>query len=215
MRDYNHIKDRVEREIEEIMSEKKWTPKHAEALEELLLTLKCVEEMEQMGGGQEGHKKKKKMMKKMMNYNYYEDDEDDEEDEEEMKKRRQRQHQKYERNSYENDNYEHRMRGMGGRRPIPMDYHYLPWPHDDADYMEDWDYGYGPPMNMMPPFRYARGGRGQNQYNQYQYQGNQYEQGMGASQGGSHNGSEQSGSSTQNSGSTTGMSTPPTSTARK
>lgn len=218
MRDYNHIKDRVEREIEEIMSEKKWTPKHAEALEELLLTLKCVEEMEQMGG-QESHKKKKKMMKKMMNYNYYEDDEDDEDEEEEMKKRRQRQHQKYERNSYENDNYERgnyerRMRGMGGRRPIPMDYHYLPWPHDDADYMEDWDYGYGPPMNMMPPFRYARGGRGQNQYNQYQYQGNQYEQGMG-SQGGSNSGSEQSGSSSQNSGSNSGSSTQSTGVVRK
>lgn len=46
MRDYNHIRDRVEREIEEIMTEKKWTPKHAEALEELLMTLKCVEEIE-------------------------------------------------------------------------------------------------------------------------------------------------------------------------
>lgn len=211
MRDYNHIRDRVEREIDEIMTEKKWTPKHAEALEELLLTLKCVEEMEQMGGGQEGHKKKKKMMKKMMNYNYYEDDEDDEEDEEEeMKKRRQRQHQKYERNSYENDNYERgnyerRMRGMGGRRPVPMDYHYLPWPHDDADYMEDWDYGYGPPMNMMPPFRYDRG-RGQDQYNQYSYPRNQYEQGMGSSQSGTHNGSEQQSSGAQNTGTNTSQS---------
>ena len=54
------------------------------------------------------------------------------------------------------------------------------YPRGYADYMEDWDYGYGPPMNMMPPFRYARGGRGQNQYNQYPYQGNQYEQGMGS-----------------------------------
>lgn len=55
MRDYNHVRDRVEREIEEIMTEKHWTPKHAEALEELLATLKCIEEMEQGGGGgQEG-----------------------------------------------------------------------------------------------------------------------------------------------------------------
>lgn len=171
MRDYNHIRDRVEREIDEIMTEKKWTPKHAEALEELLMTLKCIEEVEQNGG----HKKKK--MKKMSHYNYYEDDEEEDEDEEEMKKHRKRPHE-YQRNNYENDNYERRMRGMG-KRPIPMDYHYLPWPHDDADYMDDWDYGYGPPMNMMPPFRYGRG-RGQDQYNQYSYPRNQYEQGMGS-----------------------------------
>ena len=195
MRDYNHIRDRVEREIDEIMTEKKWTPKHAEALEELLMTLKCIEEVEQNGG----HKKKK--MKKMSHYNYYEDDEEEDEDEEEMKKHRKRPHE-YQRNNYENDNYERgnyerRMRGMGGRRPIPMDYHYLPWPHDDADYMEDCDYGYGPPMNMMPPFRYGRG-RGQDQYNQYSYPRNQYEQGMG-SQGHASNGAGQPGSSTENS----------------
>lgn len=211
MRDYNHIRDRVEREIDEIMTEKKWTPKHAEALEELLMTLKCIEEVEQNGG----HKKKK--MKKMSHYNYYEDDEEEDEDEEEMKKHRKRPHE-YQRNNYENDNsergnYERRMRGMGGRRPIPMDYHYLPWPHDDADYMEDWDYGYGPPMNMMPPFRYGRG-RGQDQYNQYSYPRNQYEQGMG-SQGHASNGAGQSGSSTENSVPNPGSQTPTTGVVRK
>ena len=210
MRDYNHIRDRVEREIDEIMTEKKWTPKHAEALEELLMTLKCIEEVEQNGG----HKKKK--IKKMSHYNYYEDDEEEDEDEEEMKKHRKRPHE-YQRNNYENDNYERgnyerRMRGMG-KRPIPMDYHYLPWPHDDADYMEDWDYGYGPPMNMMPPFRYGRG-RGQDQYNQYSYPRNQYEQGMG-SQGHANNGSGQSGSSTENSGTNTGSQTPVSGVTRK
>lgn len=211
MRDYNHIRDRVEREIDEIMTEKKWTPKHAEALEELLMTLKCIEEVEQNGG----HKKKK--MKKMSHYNYYEDDEEEDEDEEEeMKKQRKRPHE-YQRNSYENDNYERgnyerRMRGMG-KRPIPMDYHYLPWPHDDADYMEDWDYGYGPPMNMMPPFRYGRG-RGQDQYNQYTYPRNQYEQGMG-SQGHANNGPGQSGSSAENSGTNTGSQTPVSGATRK
>lgn len=186
MRDYNHIRDRVEREIEELMTEKKWTPKHAEALEELLMTLKCLEEIEP----ENGHKKKNKMKKKMY-YNYEDDEEDDEDEEEEkMRKRRQRQHQNYERNNYENDNYardsrggrdnyERRMRGNGGSRQNysydpPMNYHYLPWPHDDRDYMEDWDYGFGPPMNMMPPFR---GGHWKNQYNQYSYPGNQYEQG--------------------------------------
>ena len=194
MRDYNHIRDRVEREIDEIMTEKKWTPKHAEALEELLMTLKCIEEVEQNGG----HKKKK--MKKMSHYNYYEDDEEEDEDEEEMKKYRKRPHE-YQRNNYENDNYERgnyerRMRGMGGRRPVPMDYHYLPWPHDDADYMEDWDYPYGYPM---PPFRYGRG-RGQDQYNQYTNSGNQHNQGMGAAQSGTHNGTEQSSSGTENTG---------------
>ena len=210
MRDYNHIRDRVEREIDEIMTEKKWTPKHAEALEELLMTLKCIEEVEQNGG----HKKKK--MKKMSHYNYYEDDEEEDEDEEEMKKHRKRPHE-YQRNNYENDNYERgnyerRMRGMG-KRPIPMDYHYLPWPHDDADYMDDWDYGYGPPMNMIPPFRYGRG-RGQDQYNQYSYPRNQYEQGMG-SQGHTNNGAGQSGSSTENSVSNTGSQTPTTGVVRK
>ena len=193
MRDYSHIRDRVEREIDEIMTEKKWTPKHAEALEELLMTLKCIEEVEQNGG----HKKKK--MKKMSHYNYYEDDEEEDEDEEEMKKYRKRPHE-YQRNNYENDNYERgnyerRMRGMG-RRPIPMDYHYLPWPHDDADYMEDWDYPYGYPM---PPFRYGRG-RGQDQYNQYTNSGNQHNQGMGTAQSGTHNGTEQSSSGTENTG---------------
>lgn len=215
MRDYNHIRDRVEREIEEIMTEKKWTPKHAEALEELLMTLKCLEEID--SEGEKGHsKKKKKMMKKMMNYNYYEDDDDDEEEEEEMKKRRQRQHYKYERNSYGNDNYERgnyerRMRGMGGQRQNytyyepPMDYHYLPWPHDDRDYMEDLEYGYGPPM---PPFRYNRGGRGENQYNEYTYPRNQYEQGMG-SHGNTTAGSGQSSASTETSA------TPASNTAKK
>ena len=29
MRDFSHVMDRVEREIEEIMGEKKWTPQHA------------------------------------------------------------------------------------------------------------------------------------------------------------------------------------------
>ena len=60
MRDYNHIRSRVEREIEEIMMEKHWTPKHAEALEELLTTLKCIEEMEQ-GGGEEGQEQKQQI----------------------------------------------------------------------------------------------------------------------------------------------------------
>lgn len=48
MRNFDHVLDRVEREIEEIMGEKKWTPKHAEALEELLMCEKCVKEIEKL-----------------------------------------------------------------------------------------------------------------------------------------------------------------------
>ena len=48
MRDFSHVMDRVEREIEEIMGEKKWTPQHARALEELLMCEKCVKEIEKM-----------------------------------------------------------------------------------------------------------------------------------------------------------------------
>ena len=46
MRNFNYVLDRVEREIEEIMGEKKWTPQHAKALEELLMCEKCVKEIE-------------------------------------------------------------------------------------------------------------------------------------------------------------------------
>lgn len=47
MRDYTHIKDRLEREIEEILCEKRWTPQHAKALGELLMGVKCIEEIEE------------------------------------------------------------------------------------------------------------------------------------------------------------------------
>lgn len=56
MRNFNYVLDRVEREIEEIMGEKKWTPQHAKALEELLMCEKCVKEIEKLA-----HAKKRMM----------------------------------------------------------------------------------------------------------------------------------------------------------
>ena len=208
MRDFNHIKDRLEREIDEIMYEKKWTPKHAEALEELLMGLKCLEEMEN-GGGKEHLKKKMKKMKHKMphSYNMDEEEDDDDDEEEEWKKMKKKAH-KYGR-EWEPDDYAMapRMRRNGGMRQnynyMPTQYHYLPFPHDDADYMDDMDWGYGD--YYMPPFRYergGRGGRGQNQYNQYTYPRNQYEQGTN-SNGSSNNGSGQSGNSANATGTTT------------
>ena len=56
MRNFDHVMDRVEREIEELMGEKKWTPQHAQALEELLTCEKCVKEIEKLA-----HAKKRMM----------------------------------------------------------------------------------------------------------------------------------------------------------
>lgn len=114
MRDFNHIMDRVEREIEEIMGEKKWTPQHAQALEELLMCEKCVKEIEKMA-----HAKKRMMGLPAPT---------EEEDEEMMR-------QPWHFNRYE-DNYS---RGRTYRRPIPMDYCYSPFMEEDM-----WDPRMGP-----------------------------------------------------------------------
>ena len=45
MENLQHIKARIEREIEEVMGEKKWTPRHAEVIEELLSCEKCIKEI--------------------------------------------------------------------------------------------------------------------------------------------------------------------------
>lgn len=102
MRDFSNVMDRVEREIEEIMGEKKWTPQHAQALEELLMCEKCVKEIEKMA-----HAKKRMMGLPAPT---------EEEDEEMMR-------QPWHFNQYE-DNYSR-------RRPIPMDYCYSPFMEED------------------------------------------------------------------------------------
>lgn len=56
MENLQHIKARIEREIEEVMGEKKWTPRHAEVIEELLSCEKCIKEIEKMA-----HAKKRMM----------------------------------------------------------------------------------------------------------------------------------------------------------
>lgn len=56
MENLQHIKSRIEREIEEVMGEKKWTPRHAEVIEELLSCEKCIKEIEKMA-----HAKKRMM----------------------------------------------------------------------------------------------------------------------------------------------------------
>lgn len=117
MRDFNHIMDRVEREIEEIMGEKKWTPQHAQALEELLMCEKCVKEIEKMA-----HAKKRMMGLPAPT---------EEEDEEMMR-------QPWHFNQYE-DNYARGRNNYTYRRPIPMDYHYPPFMEEDM-----WDPRMGP-----------------------------------------------------------------------
>lgn len=117
MRDFNHIMDRVEREIEEIMGEKKWTPQHAQALEELLMCEKCVKEIEKMA-----HAKKRMMGLPAPT---------EEEDEEMMR-------QPWHLNRYE-DNYARGRNNYTYRRPIPMDYCYSPFMEEDM-----WDPRMGP-----------------------------------------------------------------------
>ena len=56
MENLQHIKARIEREIEEVMGEKKWTPRHAEVIEELLSCEKCIKEIEKLA-----HAKKRMM----------------------------------------------------------------------------------------------------------------------------------------------------------
>ena len=56
MENLQHVKARIEREIEEVMGEKKWTPRHAEVIEELLSCEKCIKEIEKMA-----HAKKRMM----------------------------------------------------------------------------------------------------------------------------------------------------------
>lgn len=56
MENLQHIKARIESEIEEVMGEKKWTPRHAEVIEELLSCEKCIKEIEKMA-----HAKKRMM----------------------------------------------------------------------------------------------------------------------------------------------------------
>lgn len=115
MRDFSHVMDRVEREIEEIMGEKKWAPQHARALEELLMCEKCVKEIEKMA-----HAKKRMMGLPAPT---------EEEDEEMMR-------QPWHFNQYE-DNY--KRNNYTYRRPIPMDYCYPPFMEEDM-----WDPRMGP-----------------------------------------------------------------------
>lgn len=129
MRDFSNVMGRVEREIEEIMGEKKWTPQHARALEELLMCEKCVKEIEKMA-----HAKKRmmglpapteeedeEMMRQPWHFNRYEDN------------------YARGRNNYERNNYTY-------RRPIPMDYYYPPFMEEDM-----WD----PRMGPIKPHMYG------------------------------------------------------------
>ena len=138
MRDFNHIMDRVEREIEEIMGEKKWTPQHAQALEELLMCEKCVKEIEKMA-----HAKKRMMGLPAPT---------EEEDEEMMQQPWHFEDDDYGRENYtRNDNY---VRGRNNyernnytyRRPIPIRYHYPPFMEEDT-----WD----PRMGPVKPHMYG------------------------------------------------------------
>ena len=141
MRDFNHVMDRIEREIEEIMGEKKWTPKHAEALEELLACEKCIKEIEKyahhkkrmMGMPAPTEEEDEEMMEKPWHFNMYG-----------------RGRGNYERNRYnyyENDNYERNNYHYPPHKMPPMDYHYSPYMEED---MMD-------PMmrRRMPPHMYS------------------------------------------------------------
>lgn len=141
MRDFSHVMDRVEREIEEIMGEKKWTPKHAEALEELLACEKCIKEIEKyahhkkrmMGIPAPTEEEDEEMMEKPWHFNMYE-----------------RGRSNYERNRYnyyENDNYERNNYHYPPYKMPPIDYHYSPYMEEDM-----WD-----PMKRrrMPPHMYS------------------------------------------------------------
>ena len=141
MRDFSHVMDRVEREIEEIMGEKKWTPKHAEALEELLACEKCIKEIEKyahhkkrmMGLPAPTEEEDEEMMEKPWHFNMYG-----------------RGRGSYERNRYnyyENDNYERNNYHYPPYKMPPMDYHYSPYMEEDM-----WD-----PMmrRRMPPHMYS------------------------------------------------------------
>lgn len=153
MRDFNHVMDRVEREIEEIMSEKKWTPKHAEALEELLACEKCIKEIEKyahakkrmMGLPAPTEEEDEEMMAKPWHFGMYE------------RGGNGRGRGNYERNRYdyyENDNYERNNYHYPPYKMPPMDYHYSPYMEEDM-----WD----PMMRRKMPPVHMYGG------NQYTY----------------------------------------------
>lgn len=136
MRNFNYVLDRVEREIEEIMGEKKWTPQHAKALEELLMCEKCVKEIEKLA-----HAKKRMMGLPAPT---------EEEDEEMMEKPWHWDHNfargggnrgggnyennNYERNNYSQDNYARGNYARGGNygyMPPEMYHHYPPYMEDE------------------------------------------------------------------------------------
>lgn len=159
MRNFDHVLDRVEREIEEIMGEKKWTPNHAKALEELLMCEKCVKEIEKLA-----HAKKRMLglpapteeedeemmsqswqfargMGRGGNYEYggnYERGGGNYED-----------GGNYERNNYARGN--NRRNSNYGYMPPPKEYHHLP-PYMEEEMMD-------PIMrHKMPPLPYMYGG---------------------------------------------------------
>lgn len=120
MENLQHIKARIEREIEEVMGEKKWTPRHAEVIEELLSCEKCIKEIEKMA-----HAKKRMMGLPAPT---------EEEDEEMMEKPWH--FGMYNRNDYARNggrnNYNYR-RGRNG---------YLPYNYDNYNNYEDDEYSY-------------------------------------------------------------------------
>ena len=147
MRDFSHVLDRVEREIEEIMGEKKWTPKHAEALEELLACEKCIKEIEKyahhkkrmMGLPAPTEEEDEEMMEKPWHFNMYE------------RNNYARGGNRYNRYNYGGDNYESRNRGNNYNYMPPYQYHYPPYMEEEMmEPMMD-------PMmrRRMPPHMYS------------------------------------------------------------
>ena len=118
MRNFDHVMDRVEREIEEIMGEKKWTPQHAKALEELLMCEKCVKEIEKlahakkrmMGLPAPTEEEDEEMMEQPWHFNY-------------ARRGNYNRGGNYERSgNYTRDNYSYMP---------PMDYHYSPYMEEE------------------------------------------------------------------------------------
>lgn len=202
MHDMNGLKDRVEREIQEIMGEKNWTPQHAEVLEELLSCEKCIKEIERFGKADSHYYPMREEQEHMPPMQYHREEKE----------------------------YPY-MRSSRPYMPIHVNYHKYPY-EDEYPYMPPYmmkkdmmkepypsmyDYGYMPPMMyggdmMRRPYEYdydefARGngrrmGRGRRYYDddEDEQERKHYESG---SSGGNTGSNASSGSNLGNSGNTT------------
>lgn len=143
MHDMKGLKDRVEREIQEIMGEKQWTSRHAEVLEELLNCEKCIKEIERYGKA-DSHYYPPMMdeYEEPENYIYP--------------------HMPPMKYHYKEKEYPPYMSPSRPYMPIHVNYHKTPMPYYPYDEPRmPMDYGYDP---MIRPYEYGRERYGYDDY---------------------------------------------------